>query len=45
MATQQVNEDLSARIEDSPARIVDVSYGGLRFEIEPGGDRALPASS
>jgi DNA-binding response OmpR family regulator len=42
---KSVNHDLGARIEDSPARIVDISYGGLRFEIErTSDDRTLPAS-
>jgi DNA-binding response OmpR family regulator len=33
---------LPARIDDHPARIVDISYGGLRFELPRMGD--LPAS-
>ena len=35
---------LSARIQNAPARIVDISYGGLRFEIERTMDDNLPAS-
>jgi FixJ family two-component response regulator len=31
---KQVSPELSARVEDGSARIVDISYGGLRFEIE-----------
>jgi DNA-binding response OmpR family regulator len=34
---------LEARIGDRPARILDISYGGLRFEI-PRSDTDLPAS-
>jgi DNA-binding response OmpR family regulator len=35
---------LPARIDDAPARILDVSYGGLRFEIPGEAERALPSS-
>jgi FixJ family two-component response regulator len=31
---KHVSAELSAHVEDVSARIVDVSYGGLRFEIE-----------
>jgi len=33
---------VSAQVENVPARIVDVSYGGVRFEIER--DQSLPSS-
>lgn len=35
---------LPAQVGDTPARIVDVSYGGVRFEIRPGDTGALPPS-
>ena len=35
---------LPARIDDEPARIVDVSYGGVRFEITGQPERPLPSS-
>jgi DNA-binding response OmpR family regulator len=35
---------LSASVEDEPARIVDVSYGGLRFEIDRKHESTLPGS-
>ncbi len=35
---------LAANVADEPARIVDVSYGGVRFEIRREHDRVLPAS-
>ena len=34
--------EVSAHVEDAPARIVDVSYGGVKFEIER--DQSLPPS-
>jgi CheY-like chemotaxis protein len=34
--------NVSAQVEHSPARIVDVSYGGVKFEIER--DQSLPPS-
>jgi two-component system response regulator RegA len=36
--------DLPAKIGDAPARILDVSYGGLRFEVERRAERSLPMS-
>jgi hypothetical protein len=33
--------DLPARVNDRPARILDISYGGLRFELEREAERAL----
>jgi len=35
---------LAANVEDEPARIVDISYGGVRFEIRRTHDAMLPAS-
>jgi DNA-binding response OmpR family regulator len=35
---------LPASVEDEPARIVDVSYGGVRFEIRRTREVGLPAS-
>jgi DNA-binding response OmpR family regulator len=35
---------LPARIDDEPARVVDVSYGGVRFEIAGEPERPLPSS-
>jgi DNA-binding response OmpR family regulator len=35
---------LSASVADEPARIVDVSYGGVRFEIDRKHEAALPGS-
>ena len=35
---------LPAQIEDEPARIVDVSYGGVRFEIAGEPERTPPSS-
>jgi DNA-binding response OmpR family regulator len=37
-----VGDKFSAHVENVQARIVDISYGGVRFEIER--DQALPAS-
>ena len=39
-----VSGGLTARIEDTAARIVEISYGGLRFEVERTPSRALPSS-
>jgi CheY-like chemotaxis protein len=36
--------DVSADVNGTPARIVDVSYGGLRVEFERTPDRDLPSS-
>jgi DNA-binding response OmpR family regulator len=35
---------LAANVEDEPARIVDISYGGLRFELRRQPERTIPAS-
>jgi DNA-binding response OmpR family regulator len=39
-----VSGELSARIEDTAARIVEISYGGVRFQIERSPSRTLPSS-
>jgi DNA-binding response OmpR family regulator len=39
---KQVNGELSARVENAIARLLDISFGGLRFEIERQGP--LPPS-
>jgi CheY-like chemotaxis protein len=41
---KQVAGELQANVQESPARILDVSYGGVRFEIEPATEREIPAS-
>lgn len=35
---------LAANVEDEPARILDISYGGLRFELRRRPERTLPHS-
>jgi DNA-binding NtrC family response regulator len=35
---------LPARVQDSPARILDISYGGVRFEVEGSAGTEIPAS-
>jgi DNA-binding response OmpR family regulator len=41
---KQVAGGLAARIDDQPARVLDISYGGLRFEIPRNPGEALPSS-
>ena len=41
---RHVSGAIDARMGDSPARIVDVGYGGVRLELEAVRDLALPAS-
>jgi CheY-like chemotaxis protein len=41
---KRVTGGMPARIDDHPARILDISYGGLRFEIPRSADSALPSS-
>jgi DNA-binding response OmpR family regulator len=41
---KQVIGGLAANVENEPARIVDISYGGLRFELRRQPERAVPAS-
>ncbi len=38
---KSVSGGLPARIDDQPARILDVSYGGLRFQMPRAGDAPL----
>jgi DNA-binding response OmpR family regulator len=39
-----VSGPMAARINDTPARILDISYGGLRFELQRCEDRPVPPS-
>ena len=39
-----VRADLRARINDSPGRVLDISYGGLRVEVDRGSEGPLPRS-
>jgi DNA-binding response OmpR family regulator len=41
---KQVLGGLNASVEDEPARIVEISYGGLRFEINRKTEGTLPAA-
>jgi DNA-binding response OmpR family regulator len=41
---KQVVGGLQASVEDEPAKIVDVSYGGVRFEINGRHENNLPAA-
>jgi FixJ family two-component response regulator len=41
---KHVSNALAACVEDLPARILDVSYGGLRFEIARLAERPVPSS-
>jgi DNA-binding response OmpR family regulator len=41
---KQVAGGLPARIDDQPARVLDISYGGLRFEIPRNPEQSLPPS-
>jgi CheY-like chemotaxis protein len=41
---KQISGSLPARVGDEPARILDVSYGGLRLELERRPERPLPTS-
>jgi CheY-like chemotaxis protein len=43
-ARKQVIGGLPASVGEEPARILDISYGGLRFEIPRTPERSLPAS-
>jgi FixJ family two-component response regulator len=43
-ARKQVAGELTARVHDATARIVDVSYGGLRFLLARDAERQLPSS-
>jgi hypothetical protein len=39
-----VSAELHASIDNSPARVLDVSYGGLRVEVVRGSEQPLPRS-
>ena len=41
---KQVPGGITARIDDQPARILDISYGGLRFEVARLREGTLPPS-
>ena len=41
---KQVVGGLAANVEDEPARILDISYGGVRFEIARKPEHTLPSS-
>jgi CheY-like chemotaxis protein len=41
---KQVSGSLPARVGNAPARILDISYGGLRLEMERRPERPVPAS-
>lgn len=43
-ARKQVAGDLTARVEDVAAKILDVSYGGMRFQLTREAQRELPPS-
>jgi len=43
-ARKQIAGELTARVEDVNARILDVSYGGLRFQLARDAQRELPPS-
>ena len=41
---KQIAGGLSASVADEPARIIDISYGGVRFEISRTNEGSLPAA-
>jgi CheY-like chemotaxis protein len=41
---KHVGGEIDARVGDSPARIIDVGYGGVRFEVQAAKEGTLPAS-
>lgn len=43
-ARKRVVGDLGARVQQAPARILDISYGGLRLEVERAAGREIPSS-
>jgi DNA-binding response OmpR family regulator len=43
-ARKRVPGDLPAQVDSHPARILDVSYGGLRLELAHHGYRSIPSS-
>ena len=44
MGAQQVSGSLPAKVGDEPARVLDISYGGLRLELERKPERPVPTS-
>jgi DNA-binding response OmpR family regulator len=43
-ARKRVTSEVRVRIHQEPVRLLDVSYGGVRFELERQPDRILPRS-
>ncbi len=43
-ARKQVPGELTAQVQDVTARVIDVSYGGLRFQLGRDAERTLPPS-
>jgi CheY-like chemotaxis protein len=43
-ARKQVPGAMPARVHNAPARILDISYGGMRLELERGSDDEVPES-
>jgi DNA-binding response OmpR family regulator len=43
-ARKQVVGEMQAHVQESPARILDISYGGVRFEFESAAEREIPTS-
>ena len=41
---KQISGDVAALVDDSPARIVDVGYGGVRLELQSGRNITVPDS-
>ena len=41
---KQVSGGLPAKVGDEPARVLDISYGGLRLELERRPERPMPTS-
>ena len=41
---KQVSGSLPAKVGDEPARVLDISYGGLRLELERKPERPVPTS-
>jgi DNA-binding response OmpR family regulator len=41
---KQISSEVEALVDNSPARIVDVGYGGVRLELQSGRDINLPDS-
>jgi len=41
-ARKQLTDGIPARIQETPARIVDIGYGGLRFELACRSVQTLP---